>query len=822
VTPTTVGYRLSGPGGHHGAKRLRAGADLAVTGALCAVALVAGAGFARVCTGTSWAVPVTGTVTVACVVTFAVRQLRVRATAATLFGLLAVFVTAPELAMRQPHVGFQLLGTMTAAMGALRAGAAASFVPDAGSVQALAGFVLLSAWAAGVALVCADCLAFRLRSLGALVPLTLLFLVTCVLGTSTGRTWALATFVAAAVLFAFVHQWALVDATTRRAAGAGGAKPVFRWLAWPVGHARTTRGPYPMARAGLAFVAATVVAGVACVLPLNGEVPGFVAWRRSFEVAVRVAPDPWVSLQGDLLQSPHTPLFIVHSTSPAYWRLTSLQDFDGTQWTGSGSYQQVHVRLPGPAGQPGAQRVVEKFEIEKLGSPWLPVAFRPETISSGTMVSYDPSSGSLLSRNPTADGQTYKVVAEEDLALFSPALLSRSRPITRGERAGLAPFMTVPRGLPAGIAQFSRKLLPTTASEYQKAEALQDFFRRAPFRYSLPTSGAHINSINLASFLFQTHSGYCQQYATAYAILARLAGVPARVAVGFTTGAPLGPGEWQVLGMDAHAWPEVWFPSFGWVPFEPTPTFAIPRATRNTAASGNAWNVQPRRGGPNKVLPSLSACARTGCAHPGGPPEKPAAVVGVPSWRSALKITLGAFAALSLWAALLRAGWQLRWWRRRIRLVQGGPAGARGIVLWQRKRPDGGGSQRPDFGETERAYGWLLLAWERLSEDLGLLGLARWPHETPAEWVLRARKALAIWGALDYVQQNALVEVGEALSRAAYGTWRPAADELCHILAAADENRRRARATVRWRGRALRYLDPRVARGSTTFSPKSS
>jgi transglutaminase-like putative cysteine protease len=82
----------------------------------------------------------------------------------------------------------------------------------------------------------------------------------------------------------------------------------------------------------------------------------------------------------------------------------------------------------------------------------------------------------------------------------------------------------------------------------------------------------------LESFLFSDKEGYCQQFSGAMALLLRMGGVPARVAAGFTPGAyDKRSGRWIVADIDAHAWVEVWFPRYGWVRFDPTPTTAPAR-----------------------------------------------------------------------------------------------------------------------------------------------------------------------------------------------------------------------------------------------------
>ena len=92
-------------------------------------------------------------------------------------------------------------------------------------------------------------------------------------------------------------------------------------------------------------------------------------------------------------------------------------------------------------------------------------------------------------------------------------------------------------------------------------------------------------SMSLMQFLTETKTGFCQQFATAMAAMLRSLGIPARVAVGFTRGDyDEGSGLYTVSSHDAHTWVEVRFPTYGWIPFEPTP------GPRNPAAA----TYQPR------------------------------------------------------------------------------------------------------------------------------------------------------------------------------------------------------------------------------------
>jgi hypothetical protein len=136
------------------------------------------------------------------------------------------------------------------------------------------------------------------------------------------------------------------------------------------------------------------------------------------------------------------------------------------------------------------------------------------------------------------------------------------------------------------------QLLPLTrhvtagqSSAYGKAVALQEWFSDPGiFTYSLVTSLPPGPS-GLIDFVTRTRHGFCEQFAFAMAVMARLAGIPSRVVVGYTQGVSIGNGTWQVRTSDAHAWPELYFKGAGWLRFEPTPSGSNGEAGQATASA---------------------------------------------------------------------------------------------------------------------------------------------------------------------------------------------------------------------------------------------
>ena len=142
-------------------------------------------------------------------------------------------------------------------------------------------------------------------------------------------------------------------------------------------------------------------------------------------------------------------------------------------------------------------------------------------------------------------------------------------------------------------------------SPFQYVKSVEAYLSR-DFTY---TESPPASARTLEGFLFRAKSGYCQQYSGAMALLLRMAGIPARVATGFTSGSlDRKTNEYVVRDLDAHSWVEAWIPEIGWVTFDPTPSSAPPRSQadeRGTAAIGDA----PDLGGGRALDPRAGTVA---------------------------------------------------------------------------------------------------------------------------------------------------------------------------------------------------------------------
>jgi hypothetical protein len=308
---------------------------------------------------------------------------------------------------------------------------------------------------------------------------------------------------------------------------------------------------------------------------------------------------------------------------------------------------------------------------------------------------------------------------------------------------------------------------------------LQNWFRSAAFTYDLKPNLPSSSSW-LLKFLTTDKRGVCRQFAWAFAVLARLLGIPSRIAVGYTAGSYSGrTGSWQVTTTDAHAWPELYFPSYGWLRFEPTPTAhgqgtaTVPSyATGGTGPGSTVTHSQvgnPRNnpGNPNSGtgraprsrLLCVGAPGSAGC-HARTSPGSSAHSQG----RFAIVIALLVVVFLLLaWPSVTRLVTRRRRW-----LMASGDAGLANA------------------------------AWRELLDDMTDLGLPTSPSETPRAIASR----IAREGTLDAPALHAVTRLAVAEEWARYAQAPQPGAELAGDVRAV----RRAVAASVGRGQRIRAL----------------
>jgi hypothetical protein len=120
------------------------------------------------------------------------------------------------------------------------------------------------------------------------------------------------------------------------------------------------------------------------------------------------------------------------------------------------------------------------------------------------------------------------------------------------------------------ITALASRLTSGKSNELDKVLSIKNYFDPANgFVYRTETAPGS-DATALADFVFTSKAGYCEQYASSMAVLLRQAGIPSRVALGYTAGFPQNDYR-SITTTDAHAWVEVFFPGRGWITFDPTP-----------------------------------------------------------------------------------------------------------------------------------------------------------------------------------------------------------------------------------------------------------
>ena len=122
--------------------------------------------------------------------------------------------------------------------------------------------------------------------------------------------------------------------------------------------------------------------------------------------------------------------------------------------------------------------------------------------------------------------------------------------------------------LPARVIHLSRKLTSGAATRYDAVASVERYLaKHATYRLDSPVPPPGQDAVD--HFLFEARTGFCEQFASAEAVLLRAAGIPTRLVTGFSGGTPRD-GAREVRAQNAHAWVEVWYPGVGWVASDPT------------------------------------------------------------------------------------------------------------------------------------------------------------------------------------------------------------------------------------------------------------
>ena len=507
-------------------------------------------------------------------------------------------------------------------------------------------------------------------------------------------------------------------------------------------------------------------------------------------------PDPDTQLSSQLHASQAAPEFLYTSSpdSPEYFQIYVLDNLTDTGWkmfAQPASLVAADQRLPAApgltSGGTGATRVTTRVTMnQSVGQDYLgalPVPYPATSVSAPGSLQADRNTLMVLDNDARLAGLSYSVssVNESPPAQAIDAAKAAPADITSHYTEVPASYQAL-RGLADSVVKGAG-----AKTQFEEAVALQDWLANGTFRYTL-NAPTVVSASGLANFLEHTKQGYCQQFSYAMAVLARLLGIPSRVAYGFTGGTSTGGTQWLVTSHDAHAWPELYFQGFGWLRFEPTPPG--PAAGQGTATTPG-YTISVAGTSPQSLSPApglTQPASGTSGNHNGELGDR----LGLPlggAIGGAGGTTGGG--ALNTWELLGLSVLGL------LAIGAATPAGVRLIIRRRRWRA------RADAGRAHAA-------WRELRDDLVDYGVGYLPSESPRAAAARAAATLE----LGEPATAALRRIAMAEERARYAARADSAAGLRHDSAAV---RRAVAAAVprwtRWRARLLpsSVLSPALA-----------
>lgn len=304
------------------------------------------------------------------------------------------------------------------------------------------------------------------------------------------------------------------------------------------------------------------------LVPMGQKQP----WLQAGKTAPIELSDPKIALNENLRRPSEQEVlrYSTDSETPIYLRTVALRRLStsGAELTGM---QLSNTGLSSAYTFPG--REVDTTVRMLMPSEYLPVPFAVDEFSADGQWAHDNDTMSIVATGSARTEQTLGLEYEVSSTVPDP-----DREELESASAGTDPSgndtLSVPDGLDDGVVALTESVTAAASSDGEKALAIQSFLRSDEFTYSLDapdTAGMD----KISDFLLRDNSGYCIHFAAGMITMARLQGIPARMAIGFTPGTRDGE-EWIVTTHNMHSWPELYFEGLGWVPFEPTKSIAGP------------------------------------------------------------------------------------------------------------------------------------------------------------------------------------------------------------------------------------------------------
>ena len=291
--------------------------------------------------------------------------------------------------------------------------------------------------------------------------------------------------------------------------------------------------------------------------------------------------------------------FIVRSDQPSYWQVHVYDTYTANGWENSAVSDYVLGQgepLGGASPVSGRNAITYSVETQiktdillnggSFISADMPALVR---VSSGDIVG-------ISSPRVLASGERYSVTAT--IAENNPGGLAGA---SMDYPPNMSPdYLRLPPDFPDRIRRLAASVTSAAVSPYDKVVAIDRYLSR--LSYNLDAKAAPAGRDTVEYFLTTQKSGFCVHFASAMAVMLRSVGVPTRLAVGYLPGEPgENPGEYLLRDKFYHAWPQVYFPGYGWVDVEATPggsespssevPIETPWISGDTIASLPQWDI---------------------------------------------------------------------------------------------------------------------------------------------------------------------------------------------------------------------------------------
>jgi len=248
-----------------------------------------------------------------------------------------------------------------------------------------------------------------------------------------------------------------------------------------------------------------------------------------------------------------------------YWRGLVLWHYDGKTWTPESNASRPQRLLVNEASLLGYE-----ITLEPTQQPWVFALDMPGGVPQPLRLNEELR---VIAPSPITERTTYQLSAYTDYQATGLSPRQREMGLT----------------VPVQVSQRTRQLAAGWRRQHGDnavaiVQSALDYFTQNPFVYTLSPGTLHDNPVD--QFLFETRRGFCEHYAGSFAVLMRLAGVPARIVLGYQ-GGEYNPraDHWLIRQSNAHAWNEVWLGEAGWVRVDPTAAVAPERIERSIDAA---------------------------------------------------------------------------------------------------------------------------------------------------------------------------------------------------------------------------------------------